>query len=659
MEGDHLGQVGINLDTWLNQNNLDHQAGAPDKRIKMAMMPIFGEIKKMVSAVGMGRKKRSVSAPAVVPKRGVADLARRGLAYLRETEREYDLPLLEKQLKKTIVFVRTHRHLFAMRAEDPLGSLYLKPCEINDYMTGLEGKKGYRGLHVQMNGDGSVYIIPKDPAGFLGSGAFKWGQLALELGPGGSPKRVVAKMRVSMKRFEKNDREAGVLSACETLGDSFKSDQLMAIVNEVTLIRETLARRKKEINFHESDLRCFLYMKGAIFEKADFFLPYCNSGTLQQPIEDKKERLRALLGAAKEIQALHRGGYVNCDVKPSNFLVNKGVKGQMRIHCFDLSFSYIPPEDRSQCKRAGTPIFNPPEMWIRGQPFDPFQAEIFSLGLTFAFIEKRSDFPLSPLPPWLAIAFDGRRGDHYRKRWKEAHRFLYAHDSLELLIRAMMHPIPALRPDIDTVVKALEKIRSGTSEKSLSKFLGHQKGLAPKDYGRGMAYRLFHLKSNPTLIRNELVATPAFVYSISDLTDFRHGFEQSSVDLDEERAKIKQIFLRHINVLISEKMGVRTPRAFKLSDCRQILSGLQRSTLQTAIDLIGKREGHWTLYRNLERELHLLYYESGEYKTILIRSQMQTSPGELKKWTRLALVHAGLKPRHFVPKLCPLPRVDS
>jgi serine/threonine protein kinase len=124
------------------------------------------------------------------------------------------------------------------------------------------------------------------------------------------------------------------------------------------------------------------------------------------------------------------------DIKPQNILIDQN--GRAKLADFGLSEVVEPGEQSSRF--LGSPFFKPPEVMDRIR-FDPFAADIWSLGVTMFWIARaRSPFPT---------------GD--ARQFQEAvHLGLTARPSgmgtaFFKLLRSMIEPDPAKRITIDGI----------------------------------------------------------------------------------------------------------------------------------------------------------------------------------------------------------------
>ena len=119
-----------------------------------------------------------------------------------------------------------------------------------------------------------------------------------------------------------------------------------------------------------------------------FIMEYFPSGSMRTRLMGKdfafikEHAMKVFKQAATGLAYMHASGWVHCDVKPDNMLVNAA--GQLK--CIDFAISKRIPKGLSklfyrQKKAQGTPSYMSPEQ-IRKQPVDG-RADIYGLGATF------------------------------------------------------------------------------------------------------------------------------------------------------------------------------------------------------------------------------------------------------------------------------------
>ncbi|OHT02253.1 CAMK family protein kinase [Tritrichomonas foetus] len=122
-------------------------------------------------------------------------------------------------------------------------------------------------------------------------------------------------------------------------------------------------------SFHEGDL-------------AFLILELCTPASLYSLIKDAPIPSPKLFIYMKQIvsaiQYCHSRGFVHRDIKPQNILID--IYGRSKLADFGMA---IPVEKGQKLTDyIGSPQYLPPEM-IRKVPYDPYKADIWSLGVTF------------------------------------------------------------------------------------------------------------------------------------------------------------------------------------------------------------------------------------------------------------------------------------
>lgn len=166
------------------------------------------------------------------------------------------------------------------------------------------------------------------------------------------------------------------------------------------------------------------------------------------PIPTRRVR-GAMLKVADAVRAVHGVGFAHRDIKPGNILVRGSGCNEQFLLC-DFGSAYRIGSAMNPTL-MGTPAFMAPELMASDDAYDPFAADIFSLGVTFyCMVFGRHPFtfydhaviPVSYRPEFPEIVLLGQDDDLY---------FATA------LIEQMMAPEPKERPHIDLVVRALRE----------------------------------------------------------------------------------------------------------------------------------------------------------------------------------------------------------
>lgn len=83
------------------------------------------------------------------------------------------------------------------------------------------------------------------------------------------------------------------------------------------------------------------------------------------------------------VHACHKHNIAHCDIKPSNFLIDK--YGRVKISDFGLSLIYQDLDPRVAQKWQGTKVFMCPEI-LHKREYNPMLADIWALGCTIYYI---------------------------------------------------------------------------------------------------------------------------------------------------------------------------------------------------------------------------------------------------------------------------------
>jgi serine/threonine protein kinase len=122
-----------------------------------------------------------------------------------------------------------------------------------------------------------------------------------------------------------------------------------------------------------------IYLYDVFVEKNVLFLvfEYCPGGPLsaKTPLP-KREFFTVCAELIAAVNACHSQKLAHLDIKPSNILIDKYGRAKLA----DFGISQIIQDGVSQ-QFKGTPAFVAPEI-LRKAPYDPFKADIWSLGMT-------------------------------------------------------------------------------------------------------------------------------------------------------------------------------------------------------------------------------------------------------------------------------------
>lgn len=148
-------------------------------------------------------------------------------------------------------------------------------------------------------------------------------------------------------------------------------------------------------HFNESEIQCLKQLDDSnIVNLYDFYkfennvnmlLEYCPND-LDKLMREVKELnpdllMRYCYEVLSGIKACHSRNIAHCDIKPSNFLIDK--YGRIKITDFGLSTIYSQNPMSSSFK--GTKMFMAPEMFMK-KPFNPMAADIWAVGVTLYYL---------------------------------------------------------------------------------------------------------------------------------------------------------------------------------------------------------------------------------------------------------------------------------
>jgi serine/threonine protein kinase len=125
-----------------------------------------------------------------------------------------------------------------------------------------------------------------------------------------------------------------------------------------------------------------VYLYDTFVEQELLFLvfEYCSGGSLAKKVEEKPLSRRELCSVSAQVisalKACHLQNLAHLDIKPGNILIDK--YGRAKLADFGISQMIKSGYSR---QFQGTPSFTAPEI-LRKAPFDPFKADVWSLGVT-------------------------------------------------------------------------------------------------------------------------------------------------------------------------------------------------------------------------------------------------------------------------------------
>jgi eukaryotic-like serine/threonine-protein kinase len=182
------------------------------------------------------------------------------------------------------------------------------------------------------------------------------------------------------------------------------------------LLPEAAEKKDVRLNlFHEAEVGIKLRHENVIHilkinrspQSPYFIMEYFPSGSMRTRLMGKdfafikEHAMKVFKQASTGLAYMHASGWVHCDVKPDNMLVNAA--GQLKW--IDFAISKRIPKGLSkllyrQAKAQGTPSYMSPEQ-IRRQPLDA-RADIYGLGATFyELVTGRPPFRGNTIPDLL------------------------------------------------------------------------------------------------------------------------------------------------------------------------------------------------------------------------------------------------------------------
>ena len=128
-------------------------------------------------------------------------------------------------------------------------------------------------------------------------------------------------------------------------------------------------------------------------------IDWCEGGSIEDFIKENLEidPNKLVIYTKQLVEAfayIHSANIAHHDIKPANILLDS--KGNLKISDFGLSNTYLPNFD-SALNFKGTLPFMAPEVVNRG-PYDPFKADVWSLGITLYYMAT-CDLPFQSKDP--------------------------------------------------------------------------------------------------------------------------------------------------------------------------------------------------------------------------------------------------------------------
>jgi serine/threonine protein kinase len=132
-----------------------------------------------------------------------------------------------------------------------------------------------------------------------------------------------------------------------------------------------------------------IYLYDSFIESGRAFLvfEYCEGGNLEKRIQkgdiSQNELFSISCHLVLAVQACHSAQIAHLDIKPSNILLTK--EGRIKLADFGIA---VGTKSHVWGQSRGSPGFVAPEIGT-GRPYDPFKADIWSLGVTLHYLATR------------------------------------------------------------------------------------------------------------------------------------------------------------------------------------------------------------------------------------------------------------------------------
>ena len=363
-----------------------------------------------------------------------------------------DADVILKQMKKTLLYLFDGVDELRERARNIKRPIYIRPQMMGPNLRKIGGKKRkatYNAAHAQISPCGKIDIIPKHPPLFLGFGASKSVRTSVELGANNLPNRITAFCSIRFKNKREHDN----------------------ISREFKLIRRGFKKRKAE---NSAEVRLSMYSSRKLSKrkpnKAKLVLPYANLRDLSTCSFSSDELAQVLIKAARCVELHHTDHVMIRDIKPENLLGHRDPDGNIQVDTYDLGLATRHKDGNMKLIR-GAVLYHSPEIFNQHtqtcESYNGFPADIFAFGLSLyqirttflpafhcALMDKY--FPKAKLDALRSYLKMKQIQIDYHIGWND----FKAEDEFGNLIKDMIHPIPALRPNISVVVERLEQIYS-------------------------------------------------------------------------------------------------------------------------------------------------------------------------------------------------------
>ncbi|EAY14771.1 CAMK family protein kinase [Trichomonas vaginalis G3] len=196
-----------------------------------------------------------------------------------------------------------------------------------------------------------------------------------------------------MNTSDRNYMKFRNLQLKEVIGNG--QSGVVYLVNDPKYRRDFALKSVPLTMFHPSGAECMMNIddpnvirlyKFEPFESAAYLLEEYCPNSLDSALKKRGSFENDLLlhyadGILKGIRALHQLRIAHLDIKPANFLID--TFSRVRVCDFGISNKF---ESNELCTKFGGSVpFMSPEI-LQLQPFDPFKADIWAIGVTFFII---------------------------------------------------------------------------------------------------------------------------------------------------------------------------------------------------------------------------------------------------------------------------------
>lgn len=170
-------------------------------------------------------------------------------------------------------------------------------------------------------------------------------------------------------------------------------------------------------------------------------LEYCSGGSLAKLIESSgriqpPKLYQYCYHILLAVEYLHKNKIAHHDIKPENILLDSN--DNIKLTDFGISQQITPT---SNTNFSGSKMFMPPEVLEKVEGYDPFLADVYSIGATF-YSMSQGRYPFSTNPK---IFEDSILENRFIPLDKVDEKF-------EFMIRMMMNGTPSKRPCISQLI---------------------------------------------------------------------------------------------------------------------------------------------------------------------------------------------------------------